>query len=132
MPARYDFRRVIPSSDRIRVCDRSVVEKILGARSIRVIPSIRETSVHRWNNGAIAVYYQGTAVVTYNPNGTVTLRSGGWETATTKQRINDFSPFSVYQRDYTWYVATSAGVVRFYNGITLDPATGEVVQDRAA
>lgn len=40
----------------------------------------------------------------------VILNTGGWKTATTKTRMNQFSneyglPFNVYQRDYTWYIA---------------------------
>ena len=42
----------------------------------------------------IAVRLWATDVVTYHPDGSVTLDSGGWLTVTTKARINAYLPFS--------------------------------------
>lgn len=57
----------------------------------------------------------------------ITLSSGGWQTVTTKNRINAFLrglanefPFvpdlNVYQRNHTWYISG----VEFFDGITID------------
>ena len=52
----------------------------------------------------IAVRFHWTEVVRYFPNGDVQLNSGGYRTATTKARMNEFSPATVYQKDFQWYV----------------------------
>jgi hypothetical protein len=51
-----------------------------------------------------AVRLHNTDVVTIHPDGTYTLRTGGWETVTTKDRINRFSPARVYSERGTWGV----------------------------
>src|SRR5262249_27597834 len=43
-----------------------------------------------------AVVLHSTAVVTIHQDGTYTLRTGGWRTVTTKDRINKYSPARVY------------------------------------
>jgi len=46
-----------------------------------------------------------TDILTFN-NGKVVLNSGGYRTATTKDRLNRYLPcnITVYQKNYTWYV----------------------------
>jgi hypothetical protein len=54
-----------------------------------------------------AVRYHYTDVVTIHPDGTFTLSTGGWETITTKQRINGYGPARVYSGDHgQWAVWT--------------------------
>ena len=55
--------------------------------------------------GCIHVRLHKTNVVTMYPDNTYRLNSGGWRTATTKQRINRFSPVKIYQHKYQWYLA---------------------------
>jgi len=61
-----------------------------------------QTSVCSTSFG-ISVYYRGTEVARKEGN-TITLNSGGWETVTTKRRMNQFSNqfcqgrFQVYQQ----------------------------------
>lgn len=87
--------------------------------------------------GAIAVRYYQTDIVTFYPDGRIELRCGGWQTVTTKQNINAFSPFTIYQEKGVWYVNTSAdfsavnkfkgpkgtlppGIMEFKDGMILD------------
>jgi hypothetical protein len=53
----------------------------------------------------IAILYHRTYIVRYFPNGVVTLHDQGWQTVTTKQRLNCFipSPWSVGQEKYEWF-----------------------------
>lgn len=76
----------------------------LGSLEGRALPGV-ETYLQRKGED-IAVVYRGTAVVTFKPDGAVVLNSGGWETATTKSRINQYipDPWRVWQEDWTWYV----------------------------
>jgi hypothetical protein len=62
---------------------------------------------------ATVVKYHATEVAAAARNDLrlkVVLNPGGWFTVTTKLRMNQFAteyglPFSVYQKDYSWYVA---------------------------
>lgn len=62
--------------------------------------------------------YRGTPVA--SKLGTrITLNTGGWKSKTTKLRMNQFSNnfcggrFSVYQRDYAWFVRVGDSVLPF-------------------
>jgi hypothetical protein len=69
-------------------------------------------------DGRTFVTYHDTPVVTVDADGTVTLNSGGWRSATTKTRINQAARqlnlrFSVHQRDFQWFVSVDAVASRF-------------------
>lgn len=71
------------------------------------------------------VRYHDTDVVSFTAT-TITLRSGGWRTATTKLRMNQASHqfnlgFEVYQHRHVWWVQFLAdrSTVAFYDGMTL-------------
>jgi len=72
-----------------------------------------------------------TEIVSLNPDGTVTLRSGGHMTVTTKRRMNEVSAqwglgFSVAQKAYAWFVRLADGKsMLFVDGMTFNPASGE-------
>lgn len=79
----------------------------------------------RTEAGMTHVRYHKTDVVSFNDD-TITLRSGGWRTVTTKTRMNQAAHqfelgYSVWQRKGEWYVATPDGrTLEFYNGMTFD------------
>jgi len=52
----------------------------------------------------IAVRLHSTRIVQFWADGRITLHTGGWQTVTTKDRINKFITGRVYQKDYAWYV----------------------------
>lgn len=54
---------------------------------------------------SFAVKLHRTDVVTLHPDGSSEIKTGGWQTVTTKSRINKYSPHaSIVQKDYTWYI----------------------------
>lgn len=84
------------------------------------------TKVTRDASG-ISVKYHNTVVASKTVGGTVTLNSGGWRTATTKTRINQFANefcggrFGVYQNKGDWFVRLPDGKeCEFYDGIAFD------------
>lgn len=58
----------------------------------------------------IGIQYHNTMIVMIDrSNNTITLNTGGWNTKTTKERINDFCRLlglgiQVYQKDFKFYV----------------------------
>lgn len=64
------------------------------------------------DNGDVGIILHRTEVVTIHADGTYTLRSGGWRTVTTKDRMNTYCPFRVYQHKGEWSVCYFDGVER--------------------
>ena len=52
----------------------------------------------------VAVRLHSTYIVKFWADGQVTLHTGGWQTVTTKDRLNEFISQHIYQKDYVWYV----------------------------
>lgn len=68
-------------------------------------------------SGGIAVRLHNTRIVWFHEDGTVTLHTGGWQTVTTKDRINEFITGRVYQKNHQWYYVghTSEGAIDWDN-----------------
>lgn len=62
-----------------------------------------------------AVRLHGTDVVTIHPDGTYTIRTGGWWTMTTKQRIASYSPIRIFSVRGDWRVRTSPSGTYYWN-----------------
>lgn len=63
------------------------------------------------------VFYHKTPVVSFTDK-TIILDTGGWQTFTTKARMNQSSNvfglgFNVFQKDYLWYVEYKGKVRKF-------------------
>lgn len=56
------------------------------------------TYLERRSDGSIAVRLHDTDVVTYYPDGLIELRTDGWDTSTTQDRIDRYSPIRMYKR----------------------------------
>lgn len=52
----------------------------------------------------IAVRLHSTHIVRFYEDGRVTLHTGGWQTVTTKDRLNEFITSRIYQKNHNWYV----------------------------
>ncbi len=70
-------------------------------------------------DGSVAITLHSTDVVKIHPNGLYTLNSGGWQTVTTKDRINQYSPKRVYQRDFQWYISMNGKEYPFMDGMVV-------------
>lgn len=77
-----------------------------------------ETWVERIGAGCIVVRYHWTDVVKAYSDGSVYFTSGGWNTNTTKERINRYLPYGyqLFQKDYAWYLHTPQGEIRPFHG----------------
>lgn len=83
----------------------------------------RDVSVEMDDGGRHVVhFYHQSPVVVYH-RGRYRLSSCGWQTRTTKERINRYNPsgYRVVQRDFDWYLETPDGErVEFADGMVLD------------
>jgi hypothetical protein len=97
----------------------------LGAKDRRPLPGAA-TTLERRDDGSIAVRYHDTDVLTYHPDGTVTLTtgyftSGYFPTRTTKRRINAYlpEPWHVEQKAFRWTVYGNGEAIPFSEGVRL-------------
>lgn len=57
-----------------------------------------------WNNkGDIIISLHNHHIIIYHKDGSVTIDTCGYSTVTTKQRLNQFSPIDVRQKNWEWY-----------------------------
>ena len=84
------------------------------------------------NDDGGLVIYQKTKIVEWDNNGNVTLNSDGWETVTTKRKMNQASNqfclrFGVVQRDYKWFVTLDGcDDIPYYDGISFNIYTARL------
>jgi hypothetical protein len=71
-----------------------------------------------YTDGKIVYRLYDTDIITIKDGKTV-LNSGGYHTTTTKRYINMYSAFSVFQKNYNWYVKDGDEVIDFVDGIEL-------------
>lgn len=95
----------------------------------------------------ISVRLYNTIILTFKPNGTVTINAAGWKTVTTRNRINDLigPHLGVYSSGGTWHITarqvekhdtvhwreeiqwTHTVSYEFYDGMSFDVETGLLV-----
>ena len=84
----------------------------------------RNTAIYS-DNGTIKVILYSTKIVEWNHNrDSIILNNGGWMTVTTKRRMNQVAEqfdleFTVYQKDFEWYVVLNGQTLPFENGMEL-------------
>lgn len=78
-------------------------------------------------DGEYAVQYHCTDIVTYHADGTVTLHNGGYNTSSTRTNINTFSPLTVWQKHYNWYITLAERDIPFRDCMRIDPITQRIV-----
>ena len=81
------------------------------------------TSVDVDSEGFTSVRLHGNRIAEIDPNGDITLSSCGWDTPTTKSRLNAildvfFSGLHIFQKDFTWYIGDSRTL--FFDGYKIE------------
>ena len=71
------------------------------------------------NTGTRIIRYYETNILIFHYDGILELNSGGYKTVSTKSRINEFSPVTVYQRDRKWYICVNNHDISFRDGMLL-------------
>lgn len=71
------------------------------------------------HDNSVGILLHSTYVVKIHPDDTYTLQTGGWQTVTTKDRINQYSPVRVYQRKYEWFVKINGKEYPFMEGMVV-------------
>ena len=85
--------------------------------------SSSNTMVKQGWEGEADVYLHGNHIATVTDK-SLTLFDGGWQSVTTKSRLNalldEFKPgFGVFQKNWTWFVKAFGVTTVFHDGISI-------------
>jgi hypothetical protein len=103
----------------MRRTKKEIMENVKDAVDSKLIAN--NTIEYHKDNGTRVIRLHLTDIITFHPDGSVTLNSGGYKTATTKSRINELAPVIITQKSSVWYVYYSGKEYIFKDGITLYP-----------
>ncbi len=70
-------------------------------------------------DGSTFIRLHLTDIIEEMPDGRVRLNTGGWQTVTTKDRLNSFAPCRVYSDRGVWYVDHAGKTAPFFDGMIL-------------
>lgn len=70
-------------------------------------------------DGAVVHFYHQSPVVV-EKFGVFRLDNCGYQTSTTKQRINTHAPVHLVQRDFEWYLTDNGDLQPFENGMVVE------------
>jgi hypothetical protein len=103
---------------------RAEARKMLNGRTSRTIAN--NTTLVDLGADGIGLRLHATYVVTFRPDGSIVLNSGGWHTVTTKDRLNRIARahgWSIYAKRFDWFVSAPDGAeFEFEDGFTIPPA----------
>lgn len=99
---------------------KQALEKLNGRESRKLE---NNTYLERIDVDRVAVRLHRTYVVEIREGGAYRLNSGGWRTATTKDRINKYAPCRLSQVRGAWIIRHGGEDMPFADGMILDTAT---------
>ena len=102
---------------------RKALYKELGILKSKLVR--RNTRLTEYTDGRRTLRLHATDIITWKPDGTKILNSGGYKTRTTKERLNAYinlnstTNFWIYQRHGTWYIQDGDKTLEFTDGMEL-------------
>jgi hypothetical protein len=73
------------------------------------------TRLCRIDADTLAVQFYTTNILLIHRDGTYTYNNGGYNTPTTKERLNRFGPLNIWQHKHQWQYLDGDGQVREYD-----------------
>lgn len=106
-----------------RYLDFDSLESELGSRDKKKIGY--ETIIRRIDDFTMAVKYHNTDIITIDVSNIVKLNNGGWDSRTTKDRMNQFlrcRDIYINQKNYEWFITSKeTGTIPYVNGMQIHP-----------
>lgn len=89
----------------------------------------RNTYLEWGENDTIVVRLHWTNIITLYPDGRYRLTNGGYSTNVTKDRLNEYGPADIYQKNFEWFVQLKNRSVPFENGMLFN-SRGEILKEK--
>ena len=108
------------NANAVKVCNNTYLKQIHHMSTDDACPA-------RFGWVSYALVFHGSVIVQYGENGSIEMDAHGYRTATTKHRMNQFTPFAIYQQAGDWFVRLAGECNRAYpfkfrDGIRFVPA----------
>jgi hypothetical protein len=85
----------------------------------------RNNTLSYYRDGRKVLRLHHTDIAVWSEDGaTVQLYTGGWQTVTTKERLNSFFPCRIFSDRGIWYISHG---VPFFEGIEIDSRSGKII-----
>lgn len=76
----------------------------------------------KMDKSIIYLRLHATRIITWRKDGSVILKTGGWDTPTTKERLNSFGPIHIYCDHGVWLFRDGDWIERrFHDGMKVHP-----------
>ena len=101
-----------------RYTDFNDLVEYLGGKSSKKIG--HNTFVEQIDEFTIGIKYHRTYIVKMDPTGVLTVSTGGWETSTTKERLNQFlgcRNVRIFQKKGEWYIVGTNETLPYQDGM---------------
>lgn len=83
-----------------------------------------ETYIEKLSNFEVGIKYHRTHIVKMDVTDVMTISSGGWDTPTTKDRLNQFLScrgVHIYQKKFEWFIVGTNDTLPFVDGMQVFP-----------
>lgn len=97
----------------------SRLNEMLTGRTAQRRKLANNTYAERHADGSLGIRLHATEIVTLFPDGTIKAQTGGWKTSTTKERLNQYLPARIWQKQGRWFLGPDN--IEFADGITFLP-----------
>lgn len=98
--------------------DKSRLGPFCGCKLTTKKGAYRDETYKMPNGLTVHFYHQSPIVIESETQ--IRLDNCGYQTMTTKERINRYCPFRVFQENFKWYVNYKGETIPFENGMVLD------------
>ena len=83
---------------------RKAADAFMARVSYKRISKNTEVWTNSLEDGSTFLNLHGSPIASIDSNGVLWITSAGWETHTTKERLNGIPGVSVYQHKFEWYL----------------------------
>ena len=83
-----------------------------------------ETYIEQLSPFEVGIKYHNTHIVKMDVTDVMTITSGGWDTPTTKDRLNQFLScrgVHIYQKKFQWYIVGTNDTMTYVDGMQVFP-----------
>jgi hypothetical protein len=120
MEIETDYETVVSNGEVTRKESHHIEQSRCDCSSSAPLSSYRD--VHVLFEDKTFIFYHSTAIVVQLDENTYRLSSGGWDTKSTKQRINTHLPYgySLVQRSHDWYIEHDGELQEFEDEMVIE------------
>lgn len=106
-----------------RESKRQIMANVCDYATAKIIAN--NTVEYTTTDGRTVIRLHQTDIVTTMPNGDIVLNTGGWQTVTTKERLNRYAPASIYSHNGVWIIRYAGQEYAYQDGLTIH-ADGQI------